>query len=163
MKCYLPDADIDVTCVIPSHLNLKSSKWLNLVINEFIKEVSLDEPRFNIQSFAFVNAHCQIVKCQIGFVDVDISLNQTTSLAALLLFEYVDKLFESNLFKKSLILVKVWAEKEVGIVNSTSGFLSSYCIRVMMLFIFNAFHHLIYTPGHAFFLFLEYFSNFNWK
>ena len=166
MKCYLPDADVDVTCIVPTLINKeKSSKWLNIVMTELIREVSQEEPRFNIQSFSFVNAvHCQLIKCQIGFVDVDISLNQVRSLASFSLFEHINRKIGSNhLFKKSLILIKVWAEKEAGIVGSQHGFLSSYAIRVMMLFIFNAFHSMITSPGHAVFLFWEYFAFFNWK
>lgn len=110
MKCYLPDADIDITCVVPALVNNKSgtSKWLHLIMNDLIREVSIENPRFNIQSFSFINApHCYLIKTQIGFVDVDISLNQIRALASLSLFESVNSLTKDHLFKKSLILVKV--------------------------------------------------------
>ena len=58
LKCYLPDADLDLTCIVPSLLahthgtNLSMShgtnngsggvsKWLHLVINELLAEVCL--------------------------------------------------------------------------------------------------------------------------
>lgn len=145
LKTYLPDADLDVSAFFSKALN---TSWVQRVVNALCQEanVAATDPRFAVRSVTFVNADTRVVKCQIGRISIDISGNQVGALATLGLFEEIDRLVgRDHLFKRTVLLVKTWAENEARIVGSHHGYLSSYCLRTLVLYIFNAYHTRIQT------------------
>jgi len=164
LKTYLPDADLDVSAFFSK---VHEESWVQKLVGALCQEAASPSaaagPHFAVKSVTFVNALCQVVKCQIGSVFVDISGNQTGALATLALFEEVDALVgQDHLFKRTIILTKAWCEHEAGIIDSGQGFLSSYALRGMVLFIFNAFHRHIKTPLQGLYILLAYFGQFDW-
>ena len=165
LKTYLPDADLDISCFFSKN---NEDTWVQRLVGALCQEAAIpsqgSSPQFAVKSVTFVNGIVQVVKCQIGSIPVDISGNQTGALATLALFEEVDKLIgRDHLFKRTILLIKAWAQQEATIVDSGNGLLSSYCLRSFVLFIFNAYHLHIHTPLQGLFLFLAYFGRFDFQ
>lgn len=81
---------------------------------------------------------------------VDITGGQVGAMSTLAFFEEIDRLVGRNhLFKRTLLLCKAWAKNEAGILESGNGYMSSYCLRAIVAYIFNAFHEQISTPLQA--------------
>jgi hypothetical protein len=164
LKTYLPNADLDVSCFF-SRSN--EEVWVQKLVAALCSEAAQptgEKNKFSVKSVTFVNAECQVVKCQIGYISVDISANQTGALQTLALFEEMDRLIGQNhLFKRTILLVKTFFQNDLGIVGSHSGFLSAYCIRTFVLFIFNAYHAQIKNPFQALYKLLVYLAQFNWN
>ena len=118
---------------------------------------------FPVKSVTFISAETAVVKAQIGHVSVDISGNQTGALSTLALFEEVDQLVgRAHLFKRTILLATTWFKNEMMASGSHAGFLSSYCIRTFVLFIFNRHHADILTPLQGLYRLLTYLAQFDW-
>ena len=82
------------------------------VFNALCREIAaLEEDiasAYRIRNVEFINARIKLSKCYINNVGVDITVNQVGSLATLVFLEEVDRYIgQNNLFKRSLILIKV--------------------------------------------------------
>ncbi len=118
------------------------------VVSVLCQEASTSSIGLPVGSVSFVNAETRLVKCCVGGFNVDITANQSGALASVGLFENVDRMLGAgHLFKRTLILVRAWAQHDAAIpmINSRDGLMSSYCLRSIVLFIFNAFHAQIRT------------------
>ena len=119
--------------------------------------------RYPVKSVTFISAETSVIKCQIGHISVDISGNATTSLSTLALFEQVDQLVGcSHLFKRTILLATTYFKNELLISGSHAGFLSSYCIRTFVLYIFNAYRDDIRSPLQGLYRLMWYLQHFDW-
>uniref|UniRef100_A0A6A7G9I3 PAP/OAS1 substrate-binding-related domain-containing protein n=1 Tax=Hirondellea gigas TaxID=1518452 RepID=A0A6A7G9I3_9CRUS len=163
LKTYLPDGDIDLSAFF-SHS--RTASWAERVTEELMKEINKPtiDPLFRVQNIIFVNADPKLVKSQIGRITVDISANRTEALSTIAFFEEIDQLIGKNhLFKRTILLSKAWMKHEVSVLGSSDGMLSSYCLRVMILFIFNAFYSEIDSPLAGLFKLCRYLITFDWN
>lgn len=118
-------------------------------------------------SYSFLNA---VEKCKANMngVSVDISANQIRKLVESIFLENIDKAVGKNhLFHRSLYLLKAWFSFEapkytnsadISVFGESSSKLSSWCLSVMMILIFNIFGKKIYHPFQALGVFLEYYD-----
>ena len=80
-----------------------------------------------------------MVSC--GWADGDMRRNMNESL---FLYSFVS--FESFFCCDGfLVKLKAWAANEVQILGSLKGFLTSYCLRTMLLYFFNAYYQELHT------------------
>ena len=124
---------------------------------------------FKIESIEFVNARVKVVKCIINRMSLDITANQRNSLASAIFLEEANRLIgNDNIFKKGIIIVKVWCFHEsakynnsnVPISGSKEGMFSSYALSILVLYLFNLFPGQISSPLHVLHVFFETFTSF---
>jgi hypothetical protein len=183
-KTYLPDCGLNIS-IFFTHNHQRT--WIQRVIKSLLKEdmpqsssssslsslvkEDLNQPQIPIEnmsvsstSFIKTSHFGQVVQANIDNVVVEISANQTQSLSWNALLEEVDRLVgREHLFKRTLILSKAWASYEAKILGSEDGFLNSYCIYSMLMFIFNAFYNEIETPLQGLWKLIEYTAKFDWE
>ena len=87
-------------------------KYILQVFNAICQEIAAIEDEkafpFQIRNVEFINARIKLSKCYVNNIGVDITVNQVNSLATLVFLEEADRLIgKNNLFKRSLILIKV--------------------------------------------------------
>ncbi|KAM7270332.1 hypothetical protein ACFE04_029546 [Oxalis oulophora] len=70
---------------------------------------------------------------------------------------------KGHLFKQSLLLVKAWGYYETKIIGARHGFLSTYAIENLVIYILNRFHRSLWSPFAVLQRFLEYYSTFDWQ
>jgi len=162
LKTDLPESDVDVSAYFSKG---QSSIWVQRVVNALCQYANASGvPRhLSVRSVTFVNAEVPIVKVMIGRIPVDISGNQVGALEALALCEACNRVVgKDHLLKKTIILFKAWARNEAGILGSKDGMLSSYCLRAIVLFVFNAFHKSISNPIDGLYRVFSYLESFPW-
>ncbi|RYG66674.1 hypothetical protein EON64_09260, partial [archaeon] len=127
---------------------------------------------FTIRSVEFVNARTRLLSCVVNNIQVDVTLNQRAALGSLLFLDAADTfLGHDHLFKRSLLLVKLWCQQESGrytggasILGARRGMLSSYAVSAMVLHTFN-----LLPPVHplhplaVLLRFFSYFAHFPWQ
>ncbi|CAL0312433.1 unnamed protein product [Lupinus luteus] len=153
LKTYLPDGDIDFTVL--SHDNSDedlAQSVCNILQSEQVKDIK------------HIHAQVQIVKCTVKNIAVDISFNQMSGLYALQFFEQVDEMVgRGHLLKRSIILIKAWLYYEGRMLGSHNGLLSTYAVEILVLYIINRFHKSLFGPLEVLYLFLDYYSKFEWE
>ncbi|PNT74570.1 uncharacterized protein LOC100830879 [Brachypodium distachyon] len=160
LKTYLPDGDIDVT--ILTHKPLDST-IIDDVRNLLNAEEKNTDAEFVLESRRYVDAQVKVFKCNIANIDVDISFNQIGGVSTLCFLELVDtEVGKDHLFKRSIILIKAWCYNEARIQGSDQWLLSTYALEILILYIFNMFHNSLHGPFEALYMFLEYYSKFDW-
>lgn len=159
LKTYLPDGDLDVSIVLgygPEYDN-----WEVKVMNQLHQTKN---PTFPVSDVFCVDAEVKIVKCFIGDLAVDISVNQVGGFSSLGFFEEMDVMVgKRHLFKKASILVKAWCFYESRILGSNTWLLSTYALQTLVLYVFNLFHKQLHTPLDVLYAFLRYYSEFDWS
>ncbi len=156
---YMPDGDIDVTCLLPP---AQASTWITPLKNRLV-EISEDpDAPFPITNITPVYAEVMLIKCRIGGVQIDICANQTAGIASAVLFERINRHFgHDDLFKRSIMLTKTWCVYEARILGSHHSLISTFSLQTMLLHVFCVYPD-IRTPVAALALFTEYYSNFDW-
>ncbi|KAE9613907.1 putative polynucleotide adenylyltransferase [Lupinus albus] len=153
LKTYLPDGDIDFTVL--SHENSDedlAQAVCNILQSEQVKDIK------------HIHAQVQVVKCTVKNIAVDISFNQMAGLYALRFFEQVDEMVgRDHLLKRSIILIKAWLYYEGRMLGSHNGLLSTYAVEILVLYIINRFHKSLFGPLEVLYLFLDYYSKFDWE
>ena len=139
----------------------------------------------------FVNADIKLVKCLIDNVHVDVSENkvrrltllhllvpscelltfvclQLNNVAASAFIAHVDQfLGKDHLFLRSVLIIKTWCRfdstgfVQEPILASQKSKLSSYCVSILVLHLFNVFD--ISHPLEAFTRFFRVYAHFDWK
>eukprot|EP00468_Gymnochlora_sp_CCMP2014_P014259 CAMPEP_0167770708 /NCGR_PEP_ID=MMETSP0110_2-20121227/18088_1 /TAXON_ID=629695 /ORGANISM="Gymnochlora sp., Strain CCMP2014" /LENGTH=1213 /DNA_ID=CAMNT_0007659953 /DNA_START=59 /DNA_END=3704 /DNA_ORIENTATION=+ len=163
LRTDLPDSDVDVSAYFSRG---QSSTWVQRVVNALCQTANVaDIPRhLKVRSVTFVNAEVPIVKTMVGRIPVDISGNQIGALEALGLFEACDRIIgKDHLLKKTVILFKTWAKNEAGIFGAKDGMLNAFCLRTIVLFVFNAFGSRIKNAVQGLFEIFMYLKDFPWE
>eukprot|EP00603_Paraphysomonas_imperforata_P008009 CAMPEP_0114422426 /NCGR_PEP_ID=MMETSP0103-20121206/5603_1 /TAXON_ID=37642 ORGANISM="Paraphysomonas imperforata, Strain PA2" /NCGR_SAMPLE_ID=MMETSP0103 /ASSEMBLY_ACC=CAM_ASM_000201 /LENGTH=1340 /DNA_ID=CAMNT_0001591009 /DNA_START=89 /DNA_END=4111 /DNA_ORIENTATION=+ len=178
LQVYLPESDLDVTMLTENDDDLNSVMQIFSCLCQAIKDnekqndlpFAVDNAEFKIQSIEFINARIKVVKCVINRMSLDITANQRNSLASATFLEEANRLIgHDNLYKRSIILVKVWCLQEsakynsqnVSISGSKEGMFSSYALSILVLYLFNLYPVELTTPLQVLRSFLETFSTFH--
>ncbi|MES1915713.1 MAG: hypothetical protein MHM6MM_007620 [Cercozoa sp. M6MM] len=96
-------------------------------------------------------------------IEVDVSVNQPHSVAAVALLDEVATRVGGTLFHQSTILCKAWMKCELKIVGGSRGLLSSHCLRTLLLNVFARHVSRIETPIDALILLIEDLAHFDWR
>lgn len=180
-KIYLPSSDLDICCYnhsadeIPllqkvletlavfSDPKLQSTGVrIPQTVSQLINSHISAEERLEVENLEFIMAKVSLIKCTICGLGVDISAAQPGSLVTSLLIEKLaQSIGRDNLLKRSFLLIQSWCLYEARIVGGHSQMLSSYALRVMIINILLNCKD-IYTPFQALYVFLAYYSSFNY-
>ena len=109
-------------------------------------------------------ADVKLVKCKYETLSFDISINNFVGLCKLMLINNFEKLLEnSDLFKRSLFIIKAWCYFEGSLLGSNLGLLASYALEIIVMYIFNKNNHKIKSEIDTFCLFFEEMNDFKWE
>jgi hypothetical protein len=160
LKTYLPDGDIDLTALSSPNFEESLARDVLAVLKE---EEYNQNAEFELRDTQFIDAEVKLVKCLVQNIVIDISFNQLGGLCTLCFLEQVDRLVGKNhLFKRSIILIKAWCYYESRILGAHHGLISTYALETLVLYIFHLFNSSLEGPLSVFYMFLDYFSKFDW-
>ncbi|EFO65472.1 Hypothetical protein GLP15_5146 [Giardia lamblia P15] len=180
-KIYLPSSDLDICCYnhgldeipllqkILEALTIFSDPSLrptgvrvSPAVSQLINSRISAEERLELENIEFIMAKVSLIKCTVCGLGVDISAAQPGSLVTSLLIEKLSQsIGRNNLLKRSFLLIQSWCLYEARIVGGHSQMLSSYALRVMVINILLNCKD-IYTPFQALYVFLAYYSTFDY-
>ncbi|TMW64001.1 hypothetical protein Poli38472_014706 [Pythium oligandrum] len=203
MKTYLPTADLDVCLLLPKEIE---PTWYLQVMGALCSAgTSIADgvpngsptPKHSglapssgmptslsgsntVRNVTFVNAEVRLVKCTIDNISVDLTVNRTGAIGALLLLDEMDvRVGQDHLLKKSLILIKSWCSHESSaytppgataggvqtmqnIIGASHGALSTSAVNTIVMALFNQHGNAIKHPLQALYLFLDHMAEFSW-
>ena len=127
LRAYLPEGDIDLILIHPGYFNNISSTIANSSVGTgsdsgkqalfavftaiFAAVENANNPipkNLNIRNVEFINARTSVVNCTINNCKVDITINQIGAVATTTFLEECAQVIgNNNLFKRSMILIKV--------------------------------------------------------
>ncbi|KAI3941854.1 hypothetical protein MKW92_019795 [Papaver armeniacum] len=161
-KTYLPGCDIDLT-VLCAEEDLKDS-WYDEFRKILENEDKSATAKFSVKRIQYVpSEEVSLLKCTVGGVGVNISVNLRTALGSYCICEQADRLEikQNHLLKRSIILIKAWCYHESQILDDI---ISPYALQTMILYIFQIFDSNSFAgPLEVFCRFLEFYSNFDWE
>jgi len=189
IKTYLNNADIDITIFFESKKEQKVLLELPIdVINKAIIIIKEEFERYNKESsfelfndIRIIMADIRLLKCKIGSISLDISINNFSGLFKIVFIDYIEKQFQSqfnkknlfpdspyannkiNIFRRSLLLIKGWCLLEGNLMGSSIGLMASYTIEILVIYIFNFHYEYIYNEFDAFEKFFEFMENIDWE
>lgn len=141
LQTYLPESDLDLVLILPNALAKRdaksNSKFFDIFhalchrIEEEPSELETSHySPMSIRSVEYVNARTKVCHCMVNSVGVDITVNQISALVSASFLEEVDRIIgHSNLFKRSVILVKV--------VSCVSLSAAAYLIYLFIAYMFG--------------------------
>ncbi|WOK96711.1 hypothetical protein Cni_G05418 [Canna indica] len=161
LKTYLPDGDIDLTALgFPSI----EDALANEVFSVLGEEEQSKDGEFEVKDVQIIRAEVKLVKCIVQNIVVDVSFNQIGGLCTLCFLEKVDQTIgKNNLFKRSIILIKAWCYYESRILGAHHGLISTYALEILVLYVFHLFHNYLDGPLAVLYMFLDYYSRFDWE
>ena len=132
LSTYLPESDIDVVLLVSQYSSSSSSSSpssssntqpssyfknrsaLSIVFEALCQEISLKDDELSIhktmtiRNIELINGRTKVAHCVVNNVPVDLTVNQTGSLATVTFLEEADRcLGHDHLLKRSIILIKV--------------------------------------------------------
>ena len=189
IKTYIKNADIDVTIFFESKSEKKifTNMPTNLVNNSIllIKE-EFEKYNKNIYFELFsdiriINADFRLLKCKIGGLSLDISVNNFSGLYKIVLIDYIENQFKSQfnkfklfqdssyadnkilIFRRSLLLIKAWCLLEGNLMGSNIGLMASYTLEILVIYVFNLYYEYIYNEFDAFERFFQLMEKIDWE
>ena len=137
LKTYLPDGDLDVSCVLgygPEYDN-----WEVHVMSLLNNRRADSTDGLGVVTDVYcIDAEVKIVKCFVGEMAVDISVNQVGGFSSLGLLEEVHEMVgENHLFKRASLLIKAWCFYESRILGSNTWLLSTYALQTLIWYALN--------------------------
>lgn len=189
IKTYLNNADIDITIFFESKKEQKVLIELPLdIINKAIIIIKEEFERYNKESafelfndIRIIMADIRLLKCKIGSISLDISINNFSGLFKIVFINYIENQFQSqfnkkilfpdspyvdnkiNIFRRSLLLIKGWCFLEGNLMGSNIGLMASYTIEILVIYIFNIHYEYIYNEFDAFEKIFEFMESMDWE
>ena len=189
IKSYLKNADIDITIFFESKLEKKVLIDLPLdLINRAILLIKEEFERYNKESsfelfsdIKIIKADIRLLKCKIGSISLDISVNNFSGLYKIVLINYIENQFKSqfnkknlfsdssysdnkiNIFRRTLLLIKGWCSYEGNLMGSNIGLMASYTLEILVIYVFNMHYENIYNEFDGFEKFFEYMEKIDWE
>jgi hypothetical protein len=116
LRTYIPESDLDLVIIMKSSGNIDESDLILSIFNALCHAVANNTRSSHqhlaervIRNIEFVNARTRLVHCIINNSSVDMTVNQVGALSAAAFLEEADrKIGKKHLFKRSLILLKVF-------------------------------------------------------
>ena len=189
MKAYLKNADIDITIFFGPKIEKKVLIELPLdLINKAIHLIKEEFERYNkeisfelFSDIKIIMADIRLLKCKIGSISLDISVNNFSGLYKIVLIDYIENQFKSqfnknnlfldtsysdnklNIFRRTLLLVKGWCYFEGNLMGSNIGLMASYTLEILVIYVFNNYYEFIYNEFDGFEKFFEIMEKINWE
>lgn len=113
LRTYLPDSDIDIAVLVTDSQNthLDAQVTLRKILDALYCAAMQSEPQdasHTLRNISFVNAKTPVVRCTVGNIDLDVTVNQLGSLGAITFLEEANRFIgKQHLLKRSLLLLKV--------------------------------------------------------
>ncbi len=124
LRTYLPDSDIDITILIRHSADSAEKKldpgYTKTTFDRIYNRLhQLKQNDNQLSDIAIVDAGVKVVKFKYQGIPLDVSINQYSGVAALWMLERFDRIFgREHLFKKSMLLIKIWSFYEARILGS---------------------------------------------
>ena len=189
MKTYLKNADIDLTIFFESKFEQKILIELPIeIINKAILIIKEEFERYNKETsfdlfsdIKIIKADIRLLKCKIGSISLDISINNFSGLYKILLIDYIENQFKSqfnkknlfsessyndnkiNIFRRTLLLIKGWCLFEGNLMGSNIGLMASYTLEILVIYVFNLYYEYIYNEFDGFEKFFEFMEKIDWE
>ena len=189
MKTYLKNADIDLTIFFESKFEQKILIELPIdIINKAIIIIKEEFERYNKETsfdlfsdIKIIKADIRLLKCKIGSISLDISINNFSGLYKILLIDYIENQFKSqfnkknlfsessyndnkiNIFRRTLLLIKGWCLFEGNLMGSNIGLMASYTLEILVIYVFNLYYEYIYNEFDGFEKFFEFMEKIDWE
>ena len=189
IKTYLKNADIDITIFFESKIDKKILIELPLeLINKAILLIKDEFERYNKESsfelfseIKIIMADIRLLKCKIGTISLDISINNFSGLYKIVLIDYIENQFKTqfnknnlflessysdnklNIFRRTLLLIKAWCSYEGNLMGSNIGLMASYTLEILVIYIFNNYYEYIYNEFDGFEKFFEILEEIDWE
>ena len=189
IKTYLKDADIDLTIFFESKSEKKILIELPLnLINKSILLIKEEFERYNKQisfelfsEIKIIMAEIRLLKCKIGPINLDISINNFSGLYKIVFIDYIENQFKSqfnknnlfsdtsysdnklNIFRRTLLLIKGWCCYEGNLMGSNIGLMASYTLEILVIYVFNLHYEYIYNEFDGFEKFFELMEKIDWE
>ena len=188
VKSYLKDADIDITICLWSKIN---KRMLVDIPNSHIDKImlSLKEEFENknkeldmelISDIQVITADIRLIKCKIGNINIDISINNFAGLYKIIFINLLEDQIKiklnnlsiynnstysqnkRNLFRRTFLLIKGWFLYEGKLMGSNIGLMATYTLEILVLYLFNFYFNEINNEFDGFIKFFEIMEKFNW-
>ena len=189
IKTYLKDADIDITIFFESKIEKRILIEVPLdLINKAIIFLKDEFVKYNKQTsfelfsdIKIIMAEIRLLKCKIGLINLDISINNFSGLYKIVLIDYIESQFRAqlnknnlfldtsysdnklNIFRRTLLLIKAWCCYEGNLMGSNIGLMASYTLEILVIYVFNLHYEYIYNEFDGFEKFFELMQKFNWE
>lgn len=119
-----------------------------------------------IKDIVIINADVKLIKCKIEGTSIDISINNFLGLTKLAFMRYIensaikqiDSGVSSQLFKRTVILIKAWMNYEASLLGSNVGLMATYALETLIIFFFNSYASLVKNELLGLFYFLKVMS-----
>lgn len=163
LKTYLPEADIDLTVIIPHISDNFSSLQAIQRIHRQLDYAALHRPDLHIENITPIQAEVNVLKFQIKGLPIDVSINQLGGFKTLCFLQQADSILPNHFLKRSIIVVKCWAAYCSRILGSMHGLLSTYALEILVLFVMNCVPESRTSPIELLKQLVLYFQNFDWE
>ena len=187
MKSYLKNADIDITIFLQSKQEVFTEIPIE-IINDMIILIKEKFERYNKESafvlfseIKIIMADIRLLKCKIGNISLDISVNNFSGIYKVVLIDYIENQFKNEfnrlnlfndnafsenkiqIFRRTLILIKAWCLFEGNLMGSNIGLMATYALEIIVIYVFNLHYDHIYNELDGFEKFFEIMDNFDWE
>ena len=186
-KSYLKNADIDITIFLQSEKNIITEIPIE-IINDMIISIKDEFERHNKETtfglfseIKIILAEVRLLKCKIGNISLDISVNNFSGIYKIVLIDYIENQFKNEfnrlnlfndnsfcenkiqIFRRTLILIKAWCSFEGNLMGSNIGLMATYALEILVIYVFNLHYDNIYNEFDAFEKFFEIMDKFDWE
>ena len=188
IKTYLKNADIDITIFFTGKLDNKILLDLPLdlidkvmdKIKEGLEKNIIESSYEYISEIKIIKADIRLLKCKIGSINIDISINNFAGLYKILFISYIEKQLDLqfnkksllinafkekkiNIFRRILLLIKGWCFYEGNLMGSNIGLMATYTLEILVIYFLNLHYNEINNEFEAFEKFFELIGGFHWE
>ena len=185
----MKNADIDITIFLQSKQEVNIFTEIPIeIINDMIILIKEKFERYNKESafvlfseIKIIMADIRLLKCKIGNISLDISVNNFSGIYKVVLIDYIENQFKNEfnrlnlfndnafsenkiqIFRRTLILIKAWCLFEGNLMGSNIGLMATYALEIIVIYVFNLHYDHIYNELDGFEKFFELMDNFDWE
>ena len=186
-KTYLKNADIDITIFFQLKTTNKilidiPGETINKAFNLIKEALEKYNKDFSCELFSdikIIKADVRLLKFKIGYVSVDISVNNFSGMYKILFFDFIeqqlgtqfnknnlflDNAYSSNkinIFRRTLLLIKAWCFYEGNLMGSNIGLMANYTLEILVIYLFNLHYEYIFNEFDGFEKFFELMEEIN--
>jgi DNA polymerase sigma len=163
LRTFLKSGDVDITLITdPPPAETVTLAILNRLKLQFECWQRMN-PALCIQETQIIAAEVPIFKFKVNKVSADITINQVNGLKTVTLLENINEIIGSDLYRRSIIIGKIWALHFGRILGGVHSGLTSYALEVLLLFVINTIPASRSSPISVLTHFLSFFSQFDWE
>ena len=181
VKFYLKDADIDLTLCFVSKRDRRiliniPLNYIDNILSKIKEEFEKRNTMLDYELFSdieIIKADIRLLKCKIGNINIDITINNFSGLYKILFIDYIEEEFrhkfnflklykessysenKRNLFRRTFLLIKGWCLYEGKLMGSNMGLMASYTLEILIIYLFNNYYDDINNEFEGFEKFFE--------